>query len=437
MGKAILDIRDASKKLCLHPGMAPLYAVEDIFRALVRTPGEGRLRKWEFWALRHVNLEIKTGEIVGVIGCNGAGKSTLLNLAAGIIRPTAGLVGLHTGRAVVMDNEAGLSPLQSGMDNIRNKLALHGSSADDIRRDMEEIIGYSGLGEFIHVPVGLYSLGMKLRLSLSIYAHLRPGIFFVDEVLGGGDVHFRNKFLRFIQDYIAKGGAMLFVSHELFTVQAICHRCILLDQGRVVMVGSPAEAIHTYVSSREHKEPVDTEKPGLRPVRQGSGEEEWHMGGDVFFKQTDGPRSLTARIESICVRGPQNGKPFTGRPASIRMLCHSLGHVSRVIWGIQIGRADLFPLATMQGGHDEQIYSLKPGWNEFLCSVEKLPLLPGGYQIHTAIANASSGEVLGLLGLGDSQPAWFQVVADPCPARNIEILERGMVHVPVTWEKNL
>ena len=241
MSAALLDIERLSKRYCRDPKRAAAYAMLDVWGDLRGSKERDALRPGEFWAVRDVNVQVAAGEVVGLIGHNGAGKSTLINLAAGVLRPTVGKITLRTPRVVLMDYQSGLSLVLSGRENIGNLLSLHGMSEPEIAEVLGRVVAYSELGDFVDAPVGTYSLGMKVRLAFAIYSQLKPDLILVDEALSGGDIRFRNKFQRFLATHVAAGGSILLASHDLFTVQNLCHRCVLMDHGVVHTVGGPQE----------------------------------------------------------------------------------------------------------------------------------------------------------------------------------------------------
>ncbi len=215
-----LRVLDLSKRFCRNPRKAVRYTLEDIladFNPFQRQSVE--LRADEFWALRNLNFELGRGEALGLVGLNGAGKSTLANLLAGIYKPTLGQVRWNTDRVVTLDRNSGLSPTQTGKENILTRLAMHGFSQAERQRGLNEIVSFSGLKNFIDSPLGTYSAGMRLRLAFSIYTLLRPDVFIIDEALGAGDLKFQEKFNLFLQDHLQRNGSLILVSHHPYVLQ--------------------------------------------------------------------------------------------------------------------------------------------------------------------------------------------------------------------------
>ena len=188
----------------------------------------------EFWALQNVNFEVQKGDRVGILGLNGAGKSTLLKVIAGVFKPTEGKV-IKNGRLVpLLELGAGFDPQYTGRENIYLYGAMLGYSKSFIEEKFDEIVEFSELKEFIDVPIKNYSSGMKARLGFSIATAVEPDILILDEVLSVGDARFRKKSLAKVQSMFDQGVTVLFVSHNIQQVKAICDTAILLEKGHII-----------------------------------------------------------------------------------------------------------------------------------------------------------------------------------------------------------
>ncbi len=198
------------------------------------------------WVLKDVDLEISSGESVGIIGMNGAGKSTLLKIIAGVTRPTTGIVN-RTGRlAALLELGMGFHPDFPGRQNVFMAGQLQGQSTEEIYRNMPEIEAFADIGDYIDEPVRTYSSGMQVRLAFSIATAVRPDILIVDEALAVGDIFFQQKCFERLAEYRRLGTTLLFVSHSVGAVLQLCDRAILLRQGHVEYDGSPKEATDIY-----------------------------------------------------------------------------------------------------------------------------------------------------------------------------------------------
>ncbi len=202
----------------------------------------------EFWALRDVNFEVRRGEVLGIIGRNGAGKSTLLKILSRIIEPTEGRVTIDGRVASLLEVGTGFHPELSGRENIYLNGAILGMSRMEIRRKFDEIVAFSEVEKFLDTPVKRYSSGMYVRLAFAVAAHLEPDILVVDEVLSVGDGDFQKKCLGKMDEVAHAGRTVLFVSHTMKTVAALCSHGLLLDGGTVLASTTIRAAIELYES---------------------------------------------------------------------------------------------------------------------------------------------------------------------------------------------
>lgn len=208
-----------------------------------------KIKKEKFVALEDINITIKKGEIVGLLGLNGAGKSTLLKVISGIIKPTSGEVKLSGKMAPLIELGAGFDPELTGRENIFLNGSLLGFSKKELKDKIEDIIDFSELKEFIDVPLKNYSSGMYARLGFSIATIYEPEILIIDEVLSVGDFHFQEKSLNKIMEMIEKGTTVLFVSHDIEQVEKLCKKVIWLEKGKVKVIGDAKKICKEYSKS--------------------------------------------------------------------------------------------------------------------------------------------------------------------------------------------
>jgi len=230
----------------------------------------------EFWALRDVSLDVKRGEVLGIIGRNGAGKSTLLQMICGTVTPSAGTVTVNGRVAALLELGAGFNPEFTGRENAILNAAILGMTRDEIDARLDDIIAFAELGEFIDQPVKTYSSGMFVRLGFAVAIHVSPDILIIDEALSVGDFAFRNKCIERIQKLMTQGVTILFVTHDISTLQLICSRVVWLDQGQIRGLGDPiAVSQDYYAHALEDKAKQTTALPNapkeLRPVQQETG----------------------------------------------------------------------------------------------------------------------------------------------------------------------
>jgi len=199
-----------------------------------------------FWALKDIEFDIKKGDVVGIIGRNGAGKSTLLKILSRIIEPTAGQIDLYGRVGSLLEVGTGFHPELTGRENVFLNGAILGMSKAEIKKQFDAIVDFAGVEQFLDTPVKRYSSGMYVRLAFAVAAHLESEILIVDEVLAVGDAEFQKKCLGKMEDISSHGRTVLFVSHQESAVRRLCKSAILLENGAVAYIGSPADAFAQY-----------------------------------------------------------------------------------------------------------------------------------------------------------------------------------------------
>lgn len=206
----------------------------------------GKLKYNEFIALDHVSFSVAKGETIGIIGHNGAGKSTLLKIISGILRPTQGSVAVNGNVVPMLELGSGFDFDLTGRENIFLNGAILGYSEEFLKEKYDEIVKFSELGQFIHMPIRNYSSGMLARLAFSVAAMVKPEILIVDEILSVGDADFQVKSRARMLDLMSGGTTVLFVSHNINQIMEMCGRVVWLEQGRVKMIGSANRVCEAY-----------------------------------------------------------------------------------------------------------------------------------------------------------------------------------------------
>ena len=220
----------------------------------------------DIWALRDISFEVKRGEVLGIIGKNGAGKSTLLKILSRITEPTSGRAILRGRVGSLLEVGTGFHPELTGRENIYLNGAILGMKKAEITNKLDEIIAFAEVEKFVDTPVKRYSSGMYVRLAFAVAAHLDPEILLVDEVLAVGDVAFQKKCMGKMDDVAHAGRTVLFVSHNMFNVQKLCTRGILLGSGRIASVGRIGSVVDFYLNSGEQDTgEVTWESPEVAP----------------------------------------------------------------------------------------------------------------------------------------------------------------------------
>ena len=251
--KPAIEIKGLSKAYMIgheREAMAGTMTFRDSLTNLARKPIElitgHQLKKEKFWALRDVNLKIERGDVVGIIGRNGSGKSTLLKVLSRIVEPTKGEVIMRGRVASLLEVGTGFHPELTGRENVYFNGAILGMTRKEIQSKFDEIVAFSEVEKFLDTPVKFYSSGMYVRLAFAVAAHLDPDILIVDEVLAVGDAAFQKKCLGKMRDVAGQGRTVLFVSHSMQSVQALCNKGVVMSSGKLVNSGSISAAIAEY-----------------------------------------------------------------------------------------------------------------------------------------------------------------------------------------------
>ncbi|MGH2933073.1 MAG: polysaccharide ABC transporter ATP-binding protein [Gaiellaceae bacterium] len=230
-------------------------ALRDVIAGAVTAPirrvRQRRVPRPEIWALEDVSFALGRGEVLGLIGANGAGKSTLLKVLSRITDPTRGRVVLRGRVGSLLEVGTGFHPELTGRENIMLNGTILGMRRSEIHRRFDEIVEFSGAQKFLDTPVKRYSSGMQVRLAFAVAAHLEPEILLVDEVLAVGDAEFQQKCLGKMRDVTREGRTIIFVSHNLAAVRALCPRALVLERGRLVFDGATEDAVHRYLGHAE------------------------------------------------------------------------------------------------------------------------------------------------------------------------------------------
>ena len=254
-GKSGIEMSEIAIKA---EGLSKLYrlgelerenALRNVLGPILRAPWKllKREKKETFWALKDVSLEVKQGEVLGLIGRNGAGKTTLLKILSRITRPTRGWAEIYGRVGTLLEVGTGFHPELSGRDNTYLSGAILGMSKREIKRKFDEIVAFAEIEKFIDMPVKHYSSGMYVRLAFAVAAHLEPEILFVDEVLAVGDASFQKKCLGKMSDVAHQGRTIVFVSHNMTAMRRLASRAVWVEGGEIIGAGPVGEMIDRYL----------------------------------------------------------------------------------------------------------------------------------------------------------------------------------------------
>jgi lipopolysaccharide transport system ATP-binding protein len=345
-----------------------------------RLAGLGRRRSPApelLWALRDVSFELGAGESLGLVGRNGAGKTTLLKLISRITRPTTGRLRAWGQVATLLEVGTGFHTELTGRENIYLGGSILGMKRRDIDRRFDEIVEFSGVERFLDTPVKRYSSGMQVRLAFSVAAHLESHILLVDEVLAVGDGEFQRKCLRAMDDVAHEGRTVVFVSHNLHAVQRLCDRALLLESGRILMDGRPADVVAEYSSRVGLGQSGAVEVADDAP-RYGTGE------------------VLIRRVEMVDPAGATADATYIREPIGFRITLEVLEPIPEAAFEIGITSVEGGRVATAQNiDGDRPAMTLEPGVHEVSASLD-LTLLPNEYTVDVAV-HTGTGITMDLL----------------------------------------
>lgn len=360
----------------------------------------------EVWALKDVSLEVEEGETLGIIGRNGAGKSTLLKILSRITAPTAGVARVRGRIASLLEVGTGFHPDLTGRENIYLNGAILGMTRPEIRAKLDAIIAFSGCERFIDTPVKRYSSGMVVRLGFAVAAHLEPEILIVDEVLAVGDAEFQRKCLGKMGEVASSGRTILFVSHNLGSIQSLCRTAIWLDRGRIVR-GKEDSA--TVVAAYERAACAQT---GVSEIPPGA-----HRMITPF---------QIIRIETLDREGRLAPVLRYGEPAHIRLVCRCTVAMEGVRAGIAV-RGHGVLLGTLRSPPLRLAAQAEPFALD--CKVPGGALLPGLFELDV-------GADRGGVGLDYVRSAAAFTVAE-FGVDDQWVFDRrdgGLVQIPHTWQ---
>jgi lipopolysaccharide transport system ATP-binding protein len=327
----------------------------------------GKHQETEFWALRDINLEIKQGDVVGIVGKNGAGKSTLLKIISRITQPTTGKITIKGKVASILEVGTGMNRELTGRENIFINGAILGMKQAEIRKKFDEIVAFSGVEKFIDTPIKHYSSGMYVRLAFAIAAHLEPDILIIDEVLAVGDAEFQKKCLGKMEDISSsEGRTVLFVSHNMGAVRGLCKKAVLLANGKIESMGNVEEVISKYLSN-----------PTGRFIIGQEGKDE-----KVIIEEV---RLLNSKGETT-----QDFK--TGESLTVEIKYFAKEVIKRPFFWIGVGSyyGSLFAANMLIDGNTPEKIE---GEGIIRCTFKELPLLPQTYSVWVG-ARASDGRTL-------------------------------------------
>jgi lipopolysaccharide transport system ATP-binding protein len=332
--------------------------VRSPFSAFRRSPGE------TFWALRDVSLEVREGEVLGLIGRNGAGKTTLLKILSRITRPTTGWAEIHGRVGSLLEVGTGFHSELTGRENTFVSGAILGMRRAEITRKFDEIVAFAELEKFIDTPVKHYSSGMYVRLAFAVAAHLEPEILLVDEVLAVGDINFQTKCLGKMGDVARAGRTVVLVSHQLNQIRRLCHRVVWIDAASVRQDGPTHEVVSAYESAMARGERLPEDRSSVAKQVRPDDSKASFVKWAIANPRGDNPHTLID-LDPVTVEITVNVRqPIKAARHGIALYTHE----QQLVWGcgpkklqLEIGEHQLchtFPMLPLRPGSYNWLVSL-------------------------------------------------------------------------------
>ncbi len=360
------------------------------------------------WALKDVSFEVQHGEVIGIIGRNGAGKSTLLKILSRITEPTEGRVTTRGRLASLLEVGTGFHPELSGRENIFLNGAILGMTRREIQQKFDEIVAFAEVERFLDTPVKRYSSGMYVRLAFAVAAHLEPEILLVDEVLAVGDASFQQKCLGKMGDVASEGRTVLFVSHNMGAIRALCKRAILLDNGTLISQGEVGAVVNQYLKSGENLEGPMVQRP----------------------VNTSRDAQIT-RVSVVDTKGGLAAHHPYDKPFVIQIQVHVHNRVPSAYLALHIHDNELRTLLFSRHFIPSEATEdgLETGVHDFAVQCPAPLLVPGGYHISVHLANASPSRVFDRV----DHECHFELVDSGSETAKRGFPWRGSLAVPLQW----
>lgn len=404
---------------------------------LFESPGDrlkqllwGRWRQYsrEFRAIRDVNFEIGRGEVVGLVGRNGAGKSTLLQMVCGTLLPTTGSLKVRGRVAALLELGAGFSPDFSGLENVYMNAAILGLSRAEVDAKLDDILAFADIGDFIRQPVKTYSSGMFMRLAFSVATSVEPDILVIDEALSVGDGAFARKSFDRIMSLKDRGATILFCSHAMYHVQALCSRAIWMEGGRARMIDTAARVTSAYETSlvvessgQQHATSLLAEGASLSSAEASSLTDPAHA--PVVRVAPDGTAVLTG-IEAFADGVAGRELAIHSGQTTLMLRVRFSSDPALPCPSVAVGFAHANGMVVSSAGSANDGFVLSrdaSGSGSVELTFEKLPLLKGDYTV-SAILGCERG--LHVYEVRERAVTLRVVQAD---------LEQGLVKMPHRW----
>lgn len=380
-GQPVIELRNVSRQYEMQ--RARRRSLQETFISFFRRQPQERAL---FWPVRDLSFAIYPGDCVGIIGPNGAGKSTLLKLITGILPPTTGDLMVNGRISSLLELGAGFHPDLTGRENIYLNGSIYGLSRRQMDQRLDAIIDYAELDEFIDTPIKHYSSGMYVRLGFAVAIHTDPDLLLVDEVLAVGDASFQRKCLSSIQHFRDQGGTLLFVTHDLNSIQSICKRVLWLEHGKIQAEGHPTDVIMAYLQHLGQKEEERRQREGKTPST--STEE-----APPPTPRRWGSGLVRITAVELCDAANQSHSTFhNGDALKIRLHYQADQPVEQPVFGLAIHHQNGTHICGPNTKFDELPIPRVEGAGVIDYCIPSLPLLEGDYTVSVAVVDAALAE---------------------------------------------
>jgi len=367
-----------------HLGLTRTSVAAAAWRGLRRAWTGSQRADDVYWALRDVSFSLQTGRSLGLLGPNGAGKSTILKLLAGITEPTSGEVASHGRLAALIELGAGFHPDLTGRENVFLNATLLGLRRQEVLARFDEIVAFAELERFIDTPIKRYSSGMTVRLGFAVASCIEPDILLVDEVLAVGDAAFRQRCVARIQDLRARGTSLLFVSHDMGLVKAVCQEALYVEDGAIQYAGDTGETIDRYNRALDQRR--------LARLQQGHESPDAH--GIVEI----------GRVEIQDGQGRAAREVASDDPVEIRISYTAYTPVPKANVLVRMMRSDGLSCFVLRTSHDGVPVALDRGTGTVSVSIDSTRLFPGSYYAVVWFLDANDAN-----GMSRATSEWFEV----------------------------
>jgi lipopolysaccharide transport system ATP-binding protein len=382
-------------------------------RPFARRSAEAASR--EFWALKDVSFRLEPTQALGIIGPNGAGKTTILKLLSRITTPTKGVVAVNGKVASLIELGAGFHPELTGRENIFLNGSILGLSRAEIRRKLDSIVEFAGVGPFLDTPVKQFSSGMYVRLGFAVATHVDAEVLLVDEVLAVGDIPFQRRCLQRLNQFREEGRAIVFVSHNLNAVRSVANQALYLHGGEVRASGAVEPVVSRYID--------DT---GGGPRR----------GAEGTIRRPAVPARSEPRIVAVELldgAGQETAAVPVGAPLRVRIHYETPVSVRRPSFGISIWTEEGIRIATVDTKFDASGPPAIAGTGWIECRFPSLPLLPRRYLVKGGVYDGETGWPYDRWGWDDAVLS-FQIETSPQHTPYVVLTEEhGLVRLPASW----